>query len=60
MRFVVSHIYWKDNASADSLANLSLSFLSSELFWSDTITDFIREWYTGDRLGIPKFRFSTF
>jgi ribonuclease HI len=60
MRFFVSHIYREVNACADDLANLGLTLPSSELFWSDIIPDFIREEYTGNRLGMPNFRFNTF
>jgi len=52
MRFVVTHIYREGNACVDSLANLGLSFPSSELFWSDYIPDFIRGEYIRNRLGI--------
>jgi ribonuclease HI len=58
MRFFVSHIYREGNVYADGLANLGLTLPSSELFWSDTIPDFIRGEYT--RLGMPNFRFNTF
>jgi ribonuclease HI len=60
MRFFVSHIYREGNACADGLANLGLTLPSSELFWSDTIPDFIRGEYTRNRLGMPNFRFNTF
>jgi len=60
MRFVVSHNYREGNACADSLANLDLSLSSFELFWSDTIPDFIRGEYTRNKLGLPNFRFNTF
>jgi len=35
MRFVVTYIYRESNTCAYGLANLGLSFISSELFWSD-------------------------
>jgi len=53
MRFIVSHIYREGNACADILANMGLSFLSFELFWSDNIPDSIRGEYIRNRLGMP-------
>jgi ribonuclease HI len=60
IRFVVSHIYREGNACADRLANLGLSLGSLDLFWSDSVPDFIRGEYTRNMFGMPNYRFNTF
>ena len=60
MRFCASHIYREGNICADSLANFGLSLSSLDLFWFDTVPDFVRREYNRNRLGMPNFRFVTF
>ncbi|RHN79171.1 putative ribonuclease H-like domain-containing protein [Medicago truncatula] len=60
MRFCASHIYREGNICADSLANFGLSLSSLDLFWFDSIPDFVRREYNRNRLGMPNFRFVTF
>lgn len=60
MRFMVTHIYREGNTCADSLANLGLTLPSSDIFWSDSLHEFIRGEYSRNRLGLPNFRFTIF
>jgi len=60
MRFCASHVYREGNICTDSLANFGLSLSSLELFWFDSIPDFIRREYNRNRLGMPNFRYVTF
>jgi len=60
MRFCASHVYREGNICADSLANFGLSLSSLELFWFDSVPDFVRREYYRNRLGMPNFRYVTF
>ncbi|KEH20188.1 DUF4409 domain protein [Medicago truncatula] len=42
MRFCTTHIYWEGNTCADNLANFGLTLSSLDLFWFDTVPDFVR------------------
>jgi len=60
MRFYATHIYREGNSCADNLANFGLTLSSLDLFWFDTVPDFVRGEYIKNRLGMPNFRYITF
>nr|ABD32287.2 Polynucleotidyl transferase, Ribonuclease H fold [Medicago truncatula] len=60
MRFCATHIYREGNTCADSLANFGLTLSSLDLFWFDTVPDFVRGECIKNRLGMPNFRYITF
>lgn len=60
MQFCASHIYREGNNCADKLANFGLSLCSLDLFWFDSLPDFVREDFNRNRLGLPNFRYVSF